>query len=343
MAKDLGGFIDELTKKTEHVYVPDGIVKWRLPTGILSIDKILGGGIPSGSITQLYGPEKSGKTTLAYQITGQAVKQGRVTLLVPLEKYSLEYAKACGIDTDAPNYHTFAADYAELTFNTIIEAVREYHTEVIVMDSISAATPKGDLDKPQKTDDMMKGFNIGTHARAIGDFITKLQLPLRRYNALFVTVNQLSNEIGRWGSSKKPKGGMALQYYSDIKFKMWGKDFSADNLIESTVTIEKDKDFEVIPFGSTVLYMSHGKGVDIERDLISYITEAGIVKKSGAWYSYVDLNKEEHKYQGMPAFADDLRNNTSLKDELMSKALESTVSVKTVPGETVEDVERSVD
>src|SRR3972149_11740151 len=122
MGKNVQELVDTILSKTDSMYVPTGEISWRLPTGVPSLDNILGGGLPGGSITQIYGPEQSGKTSLAYKITGEAVRLGYSTMLVPLEGYSKEFAKSCGVDTEAKNLHVISADFAELLFNTCIEA-----------------------------------------------------------------------------------------------------------------------------------------------------------------------------------------------------------------------------
>lgn len=330
---DTRDLIDEFVGKSNSVYVPPGRVTWRLSTGILTLDKILGGGFPSGSVVQLYGPEKSGKTTLAYHIAGRAVKAGYSTLLIPLEKYSAQYAEACGIDLTASNFHIVAADYAELVFNICIEAVRNYDAKVIVMDSISAATPKADLMKKQKTEDMDKGFNIGSQARAVSDFIRKIQQPIRRKEAIFLTVNQLSYEISKWGGRKQPKGGMALQYFSDIKLNMWGTENRVDHFIETRVTVDKGKDWDVVPYGMATLIIRHAQGIDVVMDLITTCEKAEIVERRGAWYTY-----GEYKAQGMNNFASLLKENPDLRNELFEKATSADIEIEKAP-QPVEIVE----
>ena len=321
--RDTKDLIDTFVNKNDSVYVPPGRVTWRLPTGILTLDKILGGGLPGGSIVQIYGPEKAGKTSLAYHIAAQAVKAGYSTLLIPLEKYSEQYAEACGVDVRAGNFHLVAADYAELVFNLCIEAVRNYDAKVIVMDSISAATPKSDIEKKQKTEDMDKGFNIGSQARSVSDFVRKIQQPIRRKEAIFVTVNQLSYEISRWGGSKKPKGGMALQYFSDIKLSMWGTENRAEQYTESRVTIDKGKDWDIIPYGMATVVVRHAKGVDAEFDLATVCEKAGIITRKGAWYNYGDI-----KAQGMDKLCALLREDADLRAELFEKATQANVEIE---------------
>jgi recombination protein RecA len=321
--RDTGDLINEFKEKSDSVYTPSGKTTWRLPTGILTLDKVLGGGFPGGSVIQLYGQESSGKTTLAYRTAAQAVKLGYSTLLIPLEKYSEQYAEVCGIDLSSPKFHVVAADYAELVFNLCIEAVRNYDTQVIIMDSISAARPKADIEKKQKTEAMDKGFNIGTQARAISDFIGKIQGPIRRKEAMFLTVNQLSYRIGRWGASRQPKGGEALQYFSDVKLNMWGKVNKATQDITVYITVDKGKEWEIIPFGSVVLNLAHAKGFDIESDLINACEKAKIVTKKGSWYNYGDINA-----QGLTGFADLLRTDHNLKNDLYDKAAKANIEVE---------------
>jgi recombination protein RecA len=336
--KDIQELIDTFVSKDDSVFIPPGRVEWRLPTGILTLDKILGGGFPGGSIVQLYGPESSGKTTLAYRTAAQSIKLGYSTVIVPIEKYSEQYAEVCGVDVHNKNFHMFSADYAEKIFNMCIEGIRNFDAQVIIMDSISAAIPKADLEKKQKTEDMDKGFNIGSQARCVSDFIRKIQQPIRRKQAIFLTVNQLSYQIGRWGGVKKPKGSEALQYFSDVKLNMWGRINKATQLIEVNITVDKGKDWDVIPFGSVSLNLAHAKGFDIESDVIMACEKANIVTKRGAWYNYGD-----QKFQGLEKFADTLRDNVDLKNELFEQAIKAEYVLNDGKEETSEENQEGSD
>jgi len=320
MGKDIGELVQAILKKTDKIYVPAGKTTWRLPTGIPSLDRGLGGGIPGGTIVQLFGPEKSGKTTLAYHIVAQAVERKIPTLFVGLEGYSEQYAQACGVNTKSEFFHHISGDFAEHIFNLCIEGIRNYNLKVIVMDSITAAIPKANIDKKQPTDDMDKGPNVGAKARTTGYFVEQLQQPIRRKEAIFVAVNQLRSNIGTFTSGLKPAGGMALQYYTDIKISMWGSEDRSTGDVETKVTISKGKEWDVIPYSTTTLFMQHGKGVDIERDIINACEKAGIVKKSGAWYQYND-----QKYQGLSNFAVALKENSELRTELYNQITQSTI------------------
>lgn len=333
MSKNFNDLVKQVLNKTDKIFVPDGKTVWRLPTGIPSLDTALGGGLPGGTITQIYGPEASGKTTLAYHIAGQAVKLGYRTAYIGLEGYSEPYAKICGVDVDkvddggAKLFNVLSGDFAEEVFNLCIEGIREYDLKVIVMDSISAAIPKANVEKKQPTDAMDKGPSIGAKARTIGYFIEQLQNPIRRKKVLFVAVNQLRSDIGKFVSSLKPGGGMALQYYSDVKISMWSRQDSSSGDIETRVTIKKGKEWDIIPFSTTTLYMKHGKGIDIEKDILTSCEKAKIVVRGGAWYTYVDDSGKEHKFQGMDNFSMTLKDDKLLRDELMNKATQVGVSI----------------
>lgn len=337
-SKDIKELIDAVLKKTDKIFIPEGKTTWRLPVGIPSLDRILGGGLPGGTIVQIYGPEHAGKTTLAYHITGQAVKLGYPTLYIGLEGYSEQYAEACGVDITSENFHKISGDFAEEVFNTCIEGLRNYDLKVVVMDSITAAVPKANIEKKQPTDAIDKGPTLAAKARTIGYFVEQLQHPIRRKHGLFVTVNQLRSNIGKFSSGLKPSGGMALQYYTDVKISMWGSEDRSTGAIESKVTVSKGKEWEVIPWGTTTLHMEHGKGIDINRDVITICEKAGIIKKAGAWFSYHD-GTEELKYQGIAAFADALKNNSTLREDLYGKAVQSQVEVEVVEEESEENEE----
>jgi len=327
VAKDIKELVDLILKKTDKIFVPEGKTTWRLPMGIPSLDRILGGGFPGGAIVQIYGPEEAGKTTLAYHVAGQAVKLGYPTLYIGLEGYSEQYAKACGVDVDSDKFHPVSGDFAEEVFNMCIEGLRNYDLKVVVMDSITAAIPKANIEKKQPTDAMDKGPSLGAKARTVGYFVEQLQHPIRRKHGLFVTVNQLRSNIGKFTSGLKPSGGMALQYYTDVKISMWGSKDRSTGIIESKVTVNKGKEWDVVPWGATTLYIEHGKGISVNHDIITICEKVGIIKKSGSWYNYDD-GKQEYKFQGIAKFADELENNLALREELYNKATQSQVEVE---------------
>lgn len=322
MTKSIGELIDAVLKKTDKVFIPEGKTGWRLPTGVPSLDKCLGGGLPGGTIVQIYGPESAGKTTLAYQIVGQAVKLGYPTMFVGLEGYSEQYARACGIDVDSEYFHPFSGDFAEEVMNTVVEGFRNYDLKVVVMDSITAAIPKANIEKKQPTDGLDKGPNVAAKARVVGYFIEQLQHPVRRKQTIFIAVNQLRSNIGKFVSGLKPSGGLALQYYTDVKISMWGTQDRSTGDTETKITISKGKEWDVVPYSTTTIHMSHGKGIDIDRDVIGICERSGYVKKSGSWYQY-----DDHKFQGLANFSEALKADPKLKEELYELASQSTVEM----------------
>jgi len=318
MSENFNDLVKAVLKKTDKLYIPLGESFWRLPSGIPSLDNILGGGFPSGKIAQLFGKEGSGKSTLAYHIVGQAVKLGYRTLLFSMEGYSENYAKACGVDVENELFTVLSGDYAEEVFNICIEGIRNTDLKVVVMDTISAAIPKANIEKKQATDAIDKGPSIGAKARSISYFVEQLQNPIRRNQAIFIAVNQVRTNIGKFSSSLQPTGGLALQFYSDIKINMYGKQDKVSKSVESSLSLTKGKEWKIEPMGTTVLHMQHGVGIDIERDIILQCEQLDIVNKAGSWYIY-DFGGETLKFHGSAEFADSLRTKKELREELCNK------------------------
>ncbi len=310
-------FIKKVMEKTDDVFIPEGKIEKRLPTGIQSLDKILGGGIPEGTITQIYGLEGVGKSTASYHIIGSAIKNGYETCLIALERYSEDYAAACGVDIRSPLYRVVSASFAEHTFNTIIYMIRETPIKVIVVDSIVAVPPKSVLEKKQPTQDMDKGPTIGAMSRVISDFIKKVQLSIRRNGIILILVNQFTTNIGGYHSSLSPDGGLSLQYNTDIKIKMHGKEVDRNNSDKTTVslTLDKSKLWGTTSRGSTKIDIYHGKGIDLYADLMNICESGGVISKKGAWYSYGDI-----KWQGTKGFRELLEKDEKLANEIKEKA-----------------------
>jgi recombination protein RecA len=306
------------------LYRPATKPAWRLPTGVASLDKLIGGGLPSGSIVQIYGNQMTGKTSLAYRICAQAVKAGYQTLLVPLEGYEEEFAKACGIDIDAPNFDYIAGNFAEEVFDFCTQGMNN-NIEVIVLDSITAAVPKEHVDKKQKKGFGDTGQKVGAQAVAIQSFIYHVKVPLMRKQRLLVTINQLRSTINSYGGSSQPSGGKALGYFSDIMLNMYhpeGVDKKALALHEevaSNVTVRKGKRWGCHLHGTTTLYFKQNWGLEIERDLLLTAQQADIVSKSGAWLLYTSDSGKEYKLQGSSQFVDELRTNDELRNEISDK------------------------
>jgi recombination protein RecA len=284
------------------------------------LDKILGGGIPCGTLTQIYGLEGGGKTTLAYHIVGEGIKNGYETVFIALEGYSKPYARACGVDVDSELFSVVAMEFAETAFNLTLELVRQSPAKVFVMDSIKGVVSKSVMDKKLPTDDLDKGPTIGVSARTIGEFIRRIKLPINRKEVVFVVVNQLTTEIG-FISRQVPSGGIQLQYFTDLKLNLYGKKDRTKQELTTTITVDKCKEWAVTPFGSTIIKIRHGEGIDRDEDLLRVCRVAGIVKKAGTWFNYKDK-----KWQGSESFCAAM-SDLDLRNELYKQAYEASVAI----------------
>jgi len=301
-------------KKKIGVDIPTGKASWKLPTGILSLDRILGGGIPGGTIVQVYGPEGAGKTTLSYHISASALGAGLETVLIPLETYSAEHATSIGVDVNSDNWVVWRTDNGEDTLDVLSELLRNSDAKVFIVDSIGGLTPDDNA--------------IGAKARLISRFLDKNNIVLRTREAILIVVNHLRIDMS--GSSfmayEKPIGGRALQYYTDLKIRMNKHDVDKVNARHiSDVIVQKAKFDDVTPHGTTEFDVCHLTGIDKTKDLLRVCVESNILEKSGAWYNY----GTELRWQGLSKVADYVLEHPEFEEELKVKYLaESIVSIE---------------
>lgn len=312
--------VDSFMVKSKGVITkPTGITAWRLPTGVLTLDRLLGGGVPSGTITQVIGRESTGKSTLCLHIIASALKEGHKVSFVPLEGWSKPYADALGVKEDDPNLSIWTAEFAEYTFNLLIDLIRNSDADVFVLDSITAPVTRKQLVKKQPVQEMDKGPEIAAKSRAISDFLDKIQGVVKQRQLVFICVNQLRSQITKMGGYDGPAGGKALQYYTDLKLWLTKKDIMVTPpYIETTLKIKKAKVWGVAQHSQTVLSVG-GRvlGIDKVKDLVSACEKAGIVDKSGKWIKY-----GEHSWNGIPGASDFLNDNPAVLEELRTKYLE---------------------
>lgn len=317
--EDAKKLINEAVRNEETLYIPKGKVDYRLPTGIPSLDRILGGGIADGRIVQIYGREGAGKSTLGLTIIAEAIKAGHGSVLVALENYDENHAKGIGIDVDSDLFSVYSGEFGATIFNLLVSLLRRSSSKVFVVDSIAAA-PIVREDDAAKPDDRDK-FQIGYRARMITSFLDRAQPAIRRKGLILVLINQLRTEIHTMGgSTMRPTGGKALQHATDIKINMTrerDKNIKGPK-IKSIVNIDKGKDWDTIPFSQTILYIKHKYGIDKERNIIDECVNNGIVVKKGSWYYYEDL-----KWHGADAATEAILASKELYDDLYKKVLSS--------------------
>ena len=257
-----------------------------ISTGSLGLDLALGvGGLPKGRIIEIYGPESSGKTTLALHAIAEAQKAGGTAAFIDAE-HALDptYAKALGIDIDQliisqPDNGEQAMAIAETLVNSGV-------IDIIVIDSVAALVPKSEIEGE------MIEQQMGLHARLMSKALRKLTSAINKSNAVTIFINQLREKIGvTYGSNETTTGGRALKFYASVRLDVRKVDFikKGEEILGSKTKVRVVKNKLAPPFKVTVFDIDYGKGISKVGEIIDFGVEANIIKKSGAWYSYNDI------------------------------------------------------
>ncbi len=266
----------------------DTIIKIEgISTGSISLDAALGiKGIPRGRITEVYGPESSGKTTLALHIIAEAQKSGGYAAFIDAEHaMDPEYAKKLGVETD--NLLISQPDTGEQALDITETLVRSGALDVIVIDSVAALVPKAELDGD------MGDSHMGLHARLMSQAMRKLTAIVSKSKTCVIFINQIRHKIGvMFGSPETTTGGNALKFYSSIRLdiRRIGQIKEADQVVGNRTRVKVVKNKVAPPFKNTEFDIMYGEGISFCGDLIDLAVQADIVSKMGAWYSY---NKEK--------------------------------------------------
>ena len=280
-----------------------------ISTGSIGVDYALGvGGLPRGRIIEIYGPESSGKTTLAIHAIAEAQKQGGIAALIDAEHaFDRFYAENLGVDVNRlyiaqPANGEQALDIAEQLINS--GAI-----DIIVIDSVAALTPKAELDGE------MGDKNMGLHARLMSQAMRKLTSAISKTQTCCIFINQLREKIGVFmGNPETTTGGNALKFYASVRIDIRPSTLIKDNdePIGRTVKVKIAKNKVAPPFMKTSFDIMFGQGISRSGEVLDYAVELGIVKKSGAWFSYNDTKLG----QGRDAVKRVLEDNPELFDEL---------------------------
>ena len=278
-----------------------------ISTGVLSLDEALGcGGIPRGRIIEIYGPESSGKTTLALHVVANAQKDGGQAAFVDAE-HALDpgYAGQLGVDTK--NLVISQPDSGEQALEIVEMLVKSNEISVIVVDSVAALTPRAELEGE------MGDAHVGLQARLMSQALRKLSGITSKSNTTIIFINQLREKIGvKWGSPETTTGGRALKFYASIRIDIRRIGFvgdKSDNAGNKTrVKIVKNK--MAPPFKEVELDIMFGEGFSYEADLINLALKGDILSKSGSWLSYGDARLGN----GMEAVKTFLKENTDVRD-----------------------------
>ena len=288
----------------------DSIVKIEsISTGSISLDAALGiGGIHRGRITEIYGPESSGKTTLTLHIIAEAQKMGGYAAFIDAEHaMDPEYAKKLGVDTD--NLLISQPDTGEQALDITETLVRSGALDIIVIDSVAALVPKAELDGD------MGDSHMGLQARLMSQALRKLTGSVSKSRTSVIFINQIRHKIGvMFGSPETTTGGNALKFYASIRLdiRRIGQIKEGDQVVGNRTRVKVVKNKVAPPFKNTEFDIMYGEGISYEGDLLDLAVQADIVNKMGAWYSY---NKEKIG-QGRENAKRYLQDNENVRNEI---------------------------
>jgi len=286
-----------------------------IPTGSLALDIATGvGGIPKGKIIEIFGPESSGKTTLALHMIAEAQKRGGIAVFIDAE-HALDpkYAQKIGVDLD--NLYISQPDYGEQALEIAESLLRSGAVDVIVIDSVAALVPKDELEGE------IGEAHVGKQARLMAQALRKLKSLAHNANAAVIFINQLREKIGvMFGNPETTPGGRALKFFADMRLdvRRVGDAKEGDNKVGSRVRVKVVKNKLAPPFKEAEFDMIYGEGICKLCDLIDTASELGVIKKSGAWYSY----GETRLGQGRDQAKKFLQENPELAQEIEKKVRE---------------------
>lgn len=310
-----------------------------IPTGALTLDLALGiGGVPRSRIVEIYGPESSGKTTLALHMVAEAQKQGGIAGFIDAE-HALDpvYAKKIGVDID--NLYISQPDNGEQGLEIAEMMIRSGAVDIIIIDSVAALVPKAEIEGD------MTELQVGLHARMMSKALRKITSLIGKSGCVVVFINQLREKIGiSYGNPEVTTGGRALKFYSTIRIdvrkgeaiKEGGKDSAT---IGNKVKTKVVKNKVAPPFKEAVFDVIYGKGISHESCLLELGVEFDIVKKSGSWYSYEGEKMGQGQESAKKYLIDNADKAKEIEEKIRNVAKDSSIFSSTDDDEMIEDVD----
>ena len=283
-----------------------------IPTGAMALDVALGvGGLPRGRVVEIYGPESSGKSTLAMHVVAEAQRNGGICAYIDAE-HAMDpvYARAIGVDID--QLLISQPDTGEQALEIADMLVRSGALDVVVIDSVAALTPRAEIEGE------MGDSHVGLQARLMSQALRKLTANLNKTNTIMIFINQLREKIGvMFGSPETTPGGRALKFYSSVRLDIRRIESIKDGaeVVGNRTRVKVVKNKVAPPFRQAEFDIMYGKGISREGSLLDMAVEMGIVKKSGAWFTY----EGEQLGQGRENAKNFLTDNAEIMVEIAEK------------------------
>jgi recombination protein RecA len=292
-----------------------------IPTGSLGLNLALGvGGYPRGRIIEIYGPESSGKTTLAIHAIAEAQKAGGIAAFIDAEHaFDRFYAEKLGVDID--NLLISQPDSGEQALEVADQLIRSSAIDIIVIDSVAALTPKAELEGD------MGENKVGLQARLMSQALRKLTASINKTNTTCIFINQLREKIGvMFGTPETTTGGNALKFYASVRIDIRKSSSikDGDNVLGNQTKVKVVKNKVAPPFRKAEFDIMFGEGISLAGEIIDLGVDAGVIKKAGAWFSYNDTKLG----QGRDAAKRLIQDNPELLEELQEKIMEALKSDK---------------
>ena len=307
--KDFGkGSVMMMNEKSE---TPQEFVS----TGSIGLDAALGiGGLPKGRVVEIYGPESSGKTTLATHIIAEAQKKGGICAIIDAEHaFDSVYARKLGVDVD--NLLISQPDYGEQGLEIADRLILSGAVDVVVIDSVAALVPKAELEGE------MGDSKVGLHARLMSQALRKLTATISKTNTICIFINQLREKIGvMFGNPETTTGGNALKFYASVRLdiRRMAQIKDGDEAIGNHVKVKVVKNKVAPPFRAAEFDIIYGEGISKTGEIIDMGVELGILSKSGSWFSY----NGDKLGQGRDTVKQLLHDNPELSSEVEAKIRE---------------------
>lgn len=289
-----------------------------IPTGALSLDLALGiGGLPRGRVVEIYGPESSGKSTLALHVVAEAQRQGGVAAYIDAE-HALDpsYARAIGVNID--ELLISQPDTGEQALEIADMLVRSGGIDVLVIDSVAALVPKAEIEGD------MGDAHVGLQARLMSQALRKLTANLNKSRALAIFINQLREKIGvMFGSPETTPGGRALKFYASVRLDVRRVESIKDGaeVVGNRVKVKVAKNKCAPPFRTAEFDLMYGTGISREGSLLDVAHDLGLVKKSGSWFTYESVQLGQGRENAKKFLAENVEVALELADKIRERVL----------------------